>query len=385
MLFRFNLIKFAVHKFNQKMKKIKNIGFLFILLGLTLIIFYACEKEKPADQSGNFDRKAMLQNYADNLIKPAFADLQTQNSALKLATDAFANAPDETKLNAVKLAFDNAYSSFMFANAYNFGPAGEEGIRKALVEEIGAWPINSDTVEVNINANNATLSDFRRDNRGYNAVDYLVNNFTVADYTSTPNRKLYLQAVVNKITTQVDEVVSDWNGAYYNTFINNTGTDVGSSTAQLYNEFLRGVENLKNQKLGLPLGKRAGQVKPEPLKVEALYNQQSLKYLKLNIIAINNIWYGKSKTGVDGVGFENYLNSVTGGAALVAKTEAQIKVIDDFLNTIPNSPSLQYQIATNFTALNTLYNEIQKQTRNYKSDMSSLLGIAITFNSGDGD
>ncbi|MFT6998757.1 MAG: hypothetical protein ACJAQ4_002520 [Cryomorphaceae bacterium] len=32
-----------------------------------------------------------------------------------------------------------------------------------------------------------------------------------------------------------------------------------------------------------------------------------------------------------------------------------------------------------------LRNELQSNTANFKSSMSSLLGISITFNSGDGD
>jgi uncharacterized protein len=367
------------------MKKFKNISLVIAILLMASAVFYACKKDKPADQSDNFDRKAMLQNYADNLIKPAFADLQTQTNALKIATDLFVSIPNEAKLTALKTALDNAYTAFMYANAYNFGPAGELGIRKGLVEEIGTWPANAQIIEKNISTNDVTLGGTGRDNCGFSAVDYLVNNFTIADYISAPNRKLYLQAVVNKIKTQVDEVANEWNGAYYNTFINNAGTDVGSSTAQLYNEFVRGYESIKNYKLGLPLGKRAGQTTTEPLKVEALYSKQSLKYLKLNIIAINNIWYGKSKTGVEGVGFKAYLNSVTGGPDLILKTETQIKVINDLANGLSLSTSLQTQIASNFTALETLHTELQKQVRNYKSDMSSLLGIAITFSSSDGD
>lgn len=365
---------------------IKNKKPLFLLLMLltSISIFQSCKKNITSQQD-SFDRKAMLQNYADNLIKPAFTDLQTQTNALKTATDLFTNAPDETKLNTLKAAFDNAYSSFMYANAYNFGPAGEDGIKKGFVEEIGTWPANTQIIEANIIANNTSLSDFKRDNRGFNALDYLINNFKTSDYLASPNRKLYLQAVANKIKTEVDYVTNKWNGEYYNTFLNNTGTDVGSSTAQLYNEFVSSFEIIKNYKLGLPMGKRAGQTNAEPLKVEALYNKQSLKYLKLNLTALNNIWLGKGKNGSDGVGFKNYLNNVAGGSDLVLKTEAQLKVIYSVLNDIPINNSLESQISSNFSSLDKLYTELQKHTRYYKSDMSSLLGIAITFSSNDGD
>jgi hypothetical protein len=37
------------------------------------------------------------------------------------------------------------------------------------------------------------------------------------------------------------------------------------------------------------------------------------------------------------------------------------------------------------TAATNFHTELQKHTRFFKSDMSSLLGLAITFSSGDGD
>jgi uncharacterized protein len=42
-------------------------------------------------------------------------------------------------------------------------------------------------------------------------------------------------------------------------------------------------------------------------------------------------------------------------------------------------------VAQNHPTVDALHTELQKHTRFFKSDMSSLLGIAITFSSGDGD
>ncbi len=354
------------------------------------VLFIACDKNN-GETKAEFDRKAMLQNFADNLIKPAFNDLQAKVNLLKTATDAFVAKPDAAKLTALQTAWDEAYSSWMYANAYNFGPAGEEGIRKGLVEEIGTWPANTTTIENNITANNTTLSDFNRDNRGFNAIDYLLFDINgthsniITAFTANANRKNYLLAIVNKLKGQVDAVATDWNGAYATSFVNNNGTNVGSSTAQFYNEFVRSFESIKNFKLGVPLGKRVGQNTTEPSKVEAKYSRKSLMYIKLNIQAIEDIWYGKSKSGIDGIGWKEYLAFVTGGNDLIARTEAQMQVINTAVNAISDTPTLEQQISTNLTALTLLHTELQKHTRNYKSDMSSLLGIAITFSSGDGD
>ena len=361
-----------------------------ILIACSALLFFACSKN-GGEPIVEFDRKTMLQNFAENLIKPAFNDLQTKINALKTNSDAFVAAPDAAKLTSLQDTWDAAYSSWMYANAYNVGPAGEEGIRKGLIEEIGTWPANIATIENNITANNTTLSDFNRDNRGLNAIDYLIFDINGTDkniinaFVGSTNRKNYLTAIINKIKAQVDAVVTEWNGTYAATFVGRDGTDVGSSTSLFYNEFVRSFESVKNFKAGVPLGKRVGQTSTEPTKVETRYSHKSLKYIGLNLQAIEDIWFGKNKSGTDGIGFKDYLAFVTGGNDLITRTEIQMAAIKAALNAIPNSSSFEQQITSNNAALVTLHTELQKHIRNYKSDMSSLLGIAITFSSSDGD
>jgi uncharacterized protein len=362
---------------------------IFVVICFAMLIV-ACGGNDP-EPDADFDRKAMLQNFAKNLIKPAFKDLQVKTNDLKFNTDAFIASPDAAKLATLQSSWDAAYSSWMYANAYNVGPAGEEGIRKGLVEEIGTWPSNTTVIEHNIKNNKTDLNDFSRDNRGFNAIDYLIFDINndqakvVGSFINSANRKNYLVAITNKLKSQVDAVVTEWDGSYAANFINNNGTSVGSSTAQFYNEFVRSFESAKNFKVGLPLGKRVGQTDVEPSRVEARYSGKSIKYLKMNIQAIEDIWYGKSKAGADGVGWKEYLASATGGNELITRTEAQMAIIKTNLNAIADSPTFEQQIKTNQAALSALHTELQKHTRNYKSDMSSILGIAITFSSGDGD
>ncbi len=356
----------------------------------TMAIIAACDDDNGGTDPG-FDRKAMLQHFADNLIKPAFNELQAKVNALKTAADAFADVPDAAKLSTLQAAWDEAYSSWMYANAYNFGPAGEEGIRRELAEEIGTWPANITAIEQKIAAGNTSLNDFNRDNRGFNAIDYLIfdlgGNHTsiVAAFSSDPNRGAYLKAVAAHLKARTGEVADAWNGNYAATFVQKDGTDVGSSTSQLFNAFVKSFENAKNFKLGVPLGKRAGQTAPEPERVEARYNGLGAKYLRLHLEALEDIWHGRNRQGADGPGWKDYLASVTGGTALIERTEAQALLIQNALDALPPSPSFEQQIATNYAAWSDLHTELQKHTRNYKSDLSSLLGIAITFSSGDGD
>lgn len=359
-----------------------------MLLGLTLP---SCGDKTGTNGNDNFDRSAMLQNFADNIILPAFIDLQNEVNSLEAGINDFTAAPASVTLDAAQAAWDEAYAAWMYANSFNFGPAGESGIRKGFVEEIGTWPADITVIENNITANNTSLSDFNRDNRGFNAIDYLLfdpagNDAAIINaFMASPNRAAYLQALIAKLKAQTAAVVTEWSSTYKNEFISNNGTDVGSSTSQLYNEFVRSFESIKNFKVGLPLGKRIGQSSTEPSKVEARYSALSRKYIDLHIQAIDDCWHGRRKTGTDGIGWKEYLLAVTGGPDLVSRTETQMAAIQNALAAIPETPAFETQINTNFDAWSNLHTQLQIQVPNYKSEMSSLLGIAITFSSGDGD
>ncbi len=361
----------------------------FIAIALLGILAFACKK-KNSEPSERFDRSKMLENFAQNLIRPAFEDLKNQVITLKTAAENFVQNTNLQNLQALQSAWESAYTAWQYANAYNFGPAGEQGLRKALVEEIGTFPVSETKIENAIANGNPNLSDFNRDARGFLAIEYLIfdlngNNDNILNNFASANRKNFLIGVVNNIQMRIEEVALAWNGSYFDEFIRNNGTDAGSSTSQLYNEFIKSFESIKNYKVGLPLGKRPGQIQAEPTRLEAYYSGKTLQMIGEHLKAIQNIWYGTDKNGNDGIGFKEYLQSVEGGAALIAATETQWSAVLNAYNAIPQSPRISEQILNSPAAFDKLFTELQKHTRFFKSDMSSLLGITITYSSGDGD
>lgn len=361
-----------------------------LFIGTLLFFFTACDNG-PDTSTDDFDRKTLLVNMADNLIKPAYNNLLTTTTNLDNAAQSFMASPDLGHLDDLQDAWRTAYTAWQFANAFNFGPAGEEGLQKGLIEEAGTFPVSEAKVAMALSSGQWNMSDFNRDARGFLTIEYLIfgENQTPADilaaFATDPARSTFLTAVSGNLVSRVEAVANAWNTAYYNEFINNTGTDSGSSTSQLYNEFVRSFEAIKNFKVGLPLGKRAGQTSTEPKLVEAYYSGQSLVFLKKHLEFIQNIWYGRSQAGVDGVGFREYLEAVEGGGVLITNTETQLTALRAALDAVPASPSMSEQITGDHTKLDELHTELQKLTRYFKSDLSSLLGIAITFSSGDGD
>ncbi|HNP20097.1 MAG TPA: imelysin family protein [Fulvivirga sp.] len=361
---------------------------LILIISSSTIWLTSCSESEISKP--DFDRTTMLQNMADNLIKPAYSDLMNSVLALQTATTNFTENTTSTTLKEAQLAWEASYLDFQYTNAYNFGPAGPEGLQKAFIEEVAIFPVNADKIENAISTGTYSLTDANRDTRGFLAVEYLLFNVNegsssvVAKFESA-SRKKYLNDLMENLRSRTEAISTAWNTGFSATFIANNGTNVGSSTSALYNEFLKSFEALKNFKLGLPLGKISGQTHTEPTKVEAYYSGKSIEMLKAHMQALENIWYGRSKSGIDGIGFEEYLQNVTGGEALISATKMQLENISLAMDAVSTDSPLSVQIQNAPNTLDALFTELQKNTRYFKSDMSSLLGIAITFSDADGD
>jgi predicted lipoprotein len=366
------------------------ISFKFYTVFFILFSFFglsSCGNEIDTKKT-EFDRKELLENLATNLIIPSYQNLESNTALLVEATQNFTQNPSVSTLGTAQTAWLSAYLSFQDANVYNFGAA--QGTLGSLLENVGTFPVSQTKIENYINSGNSSLNNFDRDSRGFLGVEYLLfdkeNKTNIVEKFSDQKRKEYLLAVVQNIQTEVKKVNDSWANGYTGTFTNNTGTDAGSGVSILFNEWNKSFESIKNFKLGLPLGRRAGQTQADPRLVEAYYSKESILFLKAHFENIERIWYGRSllTNGQDGIGFEEYLLSVEGGEAVVLETKAQLEEVRKVISLLPNE-SLQTQIISNPTAINNTLTEMQKLTRFFKSEMISLLGITITYDSGDGD
>lgn len=357
---------------------------IWILAGA--LAFWGCDSTQNEGPNQDFDRKALLENMANDIIIPSFSTLQQRSTAMEGAIRTFVATPTASNLTAAQQAWEAAYLAWQSCNSFNFGP-GELPIFGTLVDNIGIFPVSTSKIENNITTQNVSFDNFDRDARGFLALDYLLfdleGNDRVLSKFANATRRQYTLLVAQDILTKVTAVRAGWD-SYRSTFVSNDGTDAGSSTSVLYNEFVKSFEAAKNFKVQLPAGQRAGQTSPEPTRVEAYYSGKSMLFLEAHLTAIQHIWEGKKSNGQDGVGFEEYLQAVEGGKDLIAQTRNQLTSVRQAKTRVP-AGSLAQIIRTNLSIVQDLGVELQKQTRFYKSDMASLLGIAITFNSGDGD
>lgn len=350
-------------------------------------MFFAisCSDDEDSNSNSNFDRAAMLQSLAENLIIPNFETLQTSVNSLQTAVNDFVTNTNEANLLSARQSWMNAVMDHQHCSAFGFGPA--ELPLGSYASVLGVFPVSESKIEAAITNPNFNLSSsFDRDLRGFYTVEYLIYGTGQTDAQIVAgfdqDRKDYLVLIVNELKTTFDNIVNEWNTTYLQEFVSRNGTAAGSSTSLLYNEFVKDYENLKNFKLELPAGLTAGQPGADGSLVEAFYSGISRELIVEHFENSKNIYLGLSRDGQELIGFDEYLASVEGGPELVSKTLTAIDEIDMAIADLP-----QGRLSDEIEApeVETLRDLLQDNTANFKSSMSSLLGISITFNSGDGD
>ncbi|TNE79623.1 MAG: hypothetical protein EP332_10350 [Bacteroidetes bacterium] len=362
------------------MSKLKySIGILSLglLLGLG-----SCSDDKPDEPTGSFDRATLLTDIAEQYILPGFDSLYSKQQVAHRALQSMVAVPNQANLLWLQDQWKSSFLAYQQVRMFNFGP-GEKSIYGEMDENMATYPVNTDSIQARIARGDLNTNDFRRDTRGYLALDYLLFTATVDSFNSI-SFKNYVNAVSLDLFNWADELKSGWQ-AYASDFRSSTDKGAGSSTSELYNHFLQSFEDLKNYELGLPAGLMAGQTQVEPQLVQAYYSGYSIPLLKAHFKAIEDLWKGTGAGQQNIIGFKEYLETVVGGTDLILATESQIAAVQTALNALPNQSKLSDLIQQDLEAVKTAHTEIQKLTRFLKSDLSSLLGIAITYSSGDGD
>ncbi|WP_303312638.1 imelysin family protein [Hymenobacter sp. BT730] len=368
----------------------KTLLFVFTLLLLAVGIF-SCQKDPGGGTPGpdtSLDRKALLTHWADSLIKPGYQRFNEKLTALQAATTAFTTAPSTATLLEARQAWQVAYVEWQKVELYEFGPAESVSLRN----HFNIYPTDATGIDRNISLGSY---DFELataiPQQGFPALDYLLNGIAPSDaaiaqqYASSANHRRYLTDVVAKMQQTFGTVYSQWNGSYRDTFVNNAGTDASSSLSRVINAYSLYFERyLRAGKVGIPAGTMSGTPRPE--KIEAYYQGGKLP-LQLATTAHTTVQqFFNGRAGQPSL--KSYLD------ALGAKDSRTGQSLTSIINTqfgvsYQQLSSLGPDLYTTMTARNgdavASYNEMQKAVRLIKVDMTSALGITVTYVDNDGD
>ncbi|RFZ89968.1 hypothetical protein D0C36_23715 [Mucilaginibacter conchicola] len=362
-------------KYNKNSFKV-----LSVILAVTVAVI-ACSKSgtelggsKP-DESG-FDKTAMLTNYADNLIIPAYTTLQTQVGLLETAVNTFLSTPNTTNQAALKPVFKETWLKYQNVSVDQFGPA-----ETALLSNfLNTFPTDSAVVEGNIGKGTYSLtSNASINQQGFPALDYLLfNPHALTDFSANAaNRKKYVQDVLAALKTRVGTVLDGWKGSYRATFIGNTKSDSGSPIAFLVNQFAFEMDQLKGPRIGWPYGKQSAGVM-YPKNTEGFYSGISIALATENLSALKRMFNGNGS----GKGMSDYLVALK-QQKLSNDVMSQFDKAINSLKAIPDP--YPTAMTNNKTQIDAAYREIQILLTLIKTDVASQTGVRITYQDTDGD
>lgn len=194
------------------------------------------------------------------------------------------------------------------------------------------------------------------------------------------------------MNARLSNVMTEWEGAYRDTFISKTGLDIGSSMGAVVNAYVLHYERyIRSGKIGIPSGVIGTTVgTPFPEKVEAYYKRDiSLALVKTAHQAAIDFFNGKGIAGgAEGPSFKSYLNGLeakdpASGTLLSTIINNQFTTVNGKLDQL--IPDLHEQIQTNKDAMVDSYMNMQSAVRYLKVDMTSAMSITITYTDNDGD
>ena len=347
----------------------------------------------PPTEEPSFKRSDMLANFGNEIIVPAYVAFQETIKVLHDSGDVFSADPSIETLLSLQEALKTARLNWQDVALFQFGPAETFALRGAL----NTYPTNLDQINANMASGSYVLGTLENIAAGgFPALEYLLHGIgessedIVALFSTdidAASRRAYLDANLDFVVENVNLVVNQWlpsEGNYLATFLSEdqAGVDVGSSLGQIVNAMVLHYERfIRDGKIGIPAGVRSSGV-PRPKTTEAFYSGYSVELATRSIEALTRLYDGTTYVGEEGVGLDENLEFLE-SAELASDI---LSVMEGVSNSIEGlSDPLSTQIESDVNVVVSAFTEMQQLVVLLKADMTSILGITISFQDNDGD
>ena len=353
----------------------------------------ASTTDRDAGVGEAFTRGAMLTNWADNIIIPAFEALVNNMDSLSLEAKKFTENPNQENLINLKQSWLNAYLTWQTVAMFDIGKAEEITLRNF----INVYPLDAQGMTTTLLAGDYDLTSVnRQDEQGFSALDYLLHGLgnsdeeIIAFYTDDTNGlkyKTFLTDIVDRMHSLTSIVLADWKESYRDEFIERDGNAATESVNSMINDYIYYYEKfLRAGKVGIP----AGVFSNTPLsdRVEAKYRGDVSKKLLIKALHsaqdfFNGVHFSQEDSGMSLNGWINDLEALGETNNIDSLINNQFGLIHSQLEN-SNSDLGQQVEADNIKMLET-YDILQKNVIFMKVDMLQLLDITVDYVDADGD
>lgn len=377
----------------------RKFSFAFLL---GLILLWGCTDDNPSGPDpDDFDREAILINWADNIILPAFQSFSTTTDELKSAGNSFSEDPTQQTLENLRDAWRTSYLSWQNVSMFEMGRAMDVRLRDYLNTYPASTNENSpdpdQTIKKNIETGSYNLElPSLRDTQGFPALDYLLNGLAESDteileffttHEEAEEYKKYVTDLVDRMDQLTVEVLNAWESGYRDQFVSNSGNGANSSLDMMVNDYIFYYEKiLRAGKVGIPAGVFSGT--PLSGHVEAYYSKGFSKALLMESINtaqsfFNGKHFNSQQTGESLASYLDYLNTMKEGADLTQLINNQFDAARAQAEEL--NPDFAAQVESDNSKMLATYDELQKNVVLLKVDMLQALNINVDYVDADGD
>ena len=364
------------------------------ILAIFLLLLSGCKKNEPEEEcdTASFDRKEMVSHLTTQYILPAYDDYAQKTENLNTKVIAFTSNPDESGLIDCQNAWKSLAMAWQNVSFLEFGPAGNIGLRG----QTNIYPVDTTLIHNNITSGSVNLgipSNYVA--KGIQSLDYLLflpdlsSNDIVQEYENSTDQKNYLKAVCQELTDNAESVYNSWKEES-TAFIDNTANDAqGSAVSNMVNALSQHYEAFTRKgKLGIPAGIFNGfSQTPLPGHTEALFSGYSVDLLLEHMKALKRFINGQGFTvKEDGLGLDDYMNFVSAQSGDANLSNAINDQIDDIIAKVEAfDTSINLYVISHPEASKAAYQSMQKLVPLIKVDLTSALGVLVTYQDNDGD
>ena len=192
-----------------------------VIIFLSTLFFWGCSDSGPSgSEKDNFDRQAILQNWADNITIPALEAFASEAENLKDAASTFADGPDAQTLDALREQWLNSYKAWQHVSMFEMGRAMDIRYR----DKMNLYPVSSDEILDNIEAGSYNFDlPSQNDAQGLPALDFMLYGLgdddasILAFYTTHENAeayRTYVADLASRIDTLTGQVLDHWQNGF---------------------------------------------------------------------------------------------------------------------------------------------------------------------------
>ena len=231
-----------------------------IIIALPLLLWMASCSPDDGSTTPDFDHGSVLADQANNIILPTFSELATTCESLDNSINTLIANPNIINLEEARSNLFDARLAYQKCSPYSsFGPSNSYAVRN----ELNTFPSDATLIEQNIASGEYVLGSISNlDAQGFPAIEYLlwrVNNDAeiLNALTNDSNRCDYLTSLSARCQEIASTVSDEWT-SYSTMYIQQDGTDVGSSLGMVVNSLNLDFEKfIRDGKVGIPLGIRS--------------------------------------------------------------------------------------------------------------------------------